>query len=242
MTEHQDHTLPQIGEKWSFSEDVTKVFDEMLARSIPSYTEMRLAVHRIGGLLLKNDWSQVLDLGASRGEAVDWFIQNRPAHHYHLVEVSEPMADVLDTRYRDIDTVNVHRINLTQAADFFAHRRNRVSVALSVLTLMFVPIEYRQAVLKQVYDSLEPGGALILVEKMLGATPELNDLLNRAYYEMKAANGYTPEEIDRKRLSLEGVLVPLTEAWNMDMLQRVGFDQIDCFFRSLQFAGFVCIK
>ncbi|MGH3921557.1 MAG: hypothetical protein ACRDS1_01640 [Pseudonocardiaceae bacterium] len=42
---------------------------------------------------------------------------------------------------------------------------------------------------------------------------------------------YTQEEIDRKRLSLEGVLVPVTAKWNVEMLRAAGFQQVDCFWR-----------
>ena len=35
------------------------------------------------------------------------------------------------------------------------------------------------------------------------------------HLEMKRRKGYSQEEIDRKRLSLEGVLVPVTAKWNV---------------------------
>ena len=53
---------------------------------------------------------------------------------------------------------------------------------------------------------------------------------------------YTQEEIDRKRLSLEGVLVPVTAAWNEDMLRREGFRNVDCFWRWMNFAAWVAVK
>jgi hypothetical protein len=60
------------------------------------------------------------------------------------------------------------------------------------------------------------------------------------------ANGYGEEEgeeeIERKRLSLEGVLVPVAAEWNEDLLRRAGFDEVECFWRCLNFAGSVAIK
>mgnify|MGYP002682876247 CR=1 FL=1 len=49
-------------------------------------------------------------------------------------------------------------------------------------------------------------------------------------------------EIERKRLSLEGVQVPVTARWNEDMLRSAGFDKIECFWRWMNFAGWVAIK
>jgi len=62
------------------------------------------------------------------------------------------------------------------------------------------------------------------------------------YYQLKARNGYTQEQIQRKRLSLEGVLVPVTARWNEEMMQMVGFRQVDCFWRWMNFAGWVAVK
>ncbi len=66
-------------------------------------------------------------------------------------------------------------------------------------------------------------------------------MVNR-YLRMKADNGYTQEEIDRKRLSLEGALVPLTAQWNEELLRRCGFQHVDCFWRWMNFAGWVAVK
>jgi tRNA (cmo5U34)-methyltransferase len=49
-----------------------------------------------------------------------------------------------------------------------------------------------------------PGGAFVLVEKILGASAQIDELMVRLYHGLKAHNGYSHEEIDRKRLYLEG--------------------------------------
>ncbi len=81
----------------------------------------------------------------------------------------------------------------------------RASLILCVLTLQFTPMEYRQRIIRDCWRSLLPGGAMILVEKVMGSTAEGDALLTAAYLEYKRANGYTQEQIDRKRLALEGV-------------------------------------
>src|SRR5690606_4570024 len=42
------------------------------------------------------------------------------------------------------------------------------SLILAVLTLLFTPIEYRQRIVSDAYATLQPGGAFIVVEKILG--------------------------------------------------------------------------
>jgi tRNA (cmo5U34)-methyltransferase len=86
------------------------------------------------------------------------------------------------------------------------------------------------------------GAALILVEKVLGATAEIDEQLVARYHGLKGANGYSPEQVERKRLSLEGVLVPVTAAWNEELLRASGFRHVDCFWRWSNFAGWLAMK
>jgi tRNA (cmo5U34)-methyltransferase len=116
------------------------------------------------------------------------------------------------------------------------------SLVLSVLTLQFTPIEYRQQIVRRVFESLAPGGAFILVEKVLGATAKLDEAFVNLFLNIKRENGYSDEQIDRKRMSLEGVLVPVTARWNEELLHQEGFTSVDCFWRHLNFAGWVAVK
>ena len=86
------------------------------------------------------------------------------------------------------------------------------------------------------------GGALIIVEKVLGETAKLDKTFVDLYYAMKARNGYSHDEIERKRLSLEGALVPVTSKFNEMLLHGAGFREVDCFWRWMNFAGWVAIR
>jgi tRNA (cmo5U34)-methyltransferase len=82
----------------------------------------------------------------------------------------------------------------------------------------------------------------VLVEKVLGQDAHSNDLLVNLYYELKGKNGYTEEQINNKRVALEGILVPVTASWNVQFLQNAGFSHVECFWRNLNFAGWVGVK
>ena len=110
------------------------------------------------------------------------------------------------------------------------------------LTFQFLPVDVRPRVLHDVFRTTSSGGALVLVEKLRGDTPELDAQWTEEYEAMKRANGYTQEAIDRKRLSLEGVLVPLTEHENAALLREAGFSTVEMFWRHLNFAAWVAVK
>ena len=59
---------------------------------------------------------------------------------------------------------------------------------------------------------------------------------------MKAKNGYSQEQIERKRLSLEGVQVCVTSNWNLELLKQAGFRQVDTFWKWCNFEGMIAIK
>jgi tRNA (cmo5U34)-methyltransferase len=117
-----------------------------------------------------------------------------------------------------------------------------VSLITAILTMMFIPVECRQTLLHDIYMNLQPGGAFIMVEKLLGEGASIDRLLVKEYYSLKEAEGYSSEEIERKRLSLQGVLVPDTANHQIEVLHQVGFQSVDCFWRWMNFAGFIAIK
>jgi tRNA (cmo5U34)-methyltransferase len=116
------------------------------------------------------------------------------------------------------------------------------SVTLAVLSLQFVPIEYRQRIVRDIYRATRPGGVLVLVEKVLGDTAEIDETLVELYLQNKTRRGYSPEDIERKRLALEGVLVPVTAKWNVELLRAGGFTDVECVWRYLNFAAWLAIK
>jgi len=230
-----DHVI-QKG-RWAFDDEVAFVFDDMLARSIPAYAEMRRVVSEIGRRFLREP-GRVVDLGTSRGEALASLLDYKPNALGIACEIAPPMAAHARTYLARFANVAVTECDLRRDYPTL----DEVDVVLAVLTLQFVPIEHRWTILANARDSLRPGGALVLVEKVLGSTPATDRLLVDAYLDRKRENGYSDEEIDRKRLALEGVLVPVTAETNEQMLSRAGFDAVEPVWRSLNFAGWVAVR
>lgn len=225
--------------RWRFDEEVTKVFDDMLARSIPQYQTMRALVFEIGSTFVR-PLTTIVDLGASRGEALAPFVDRfgpTGTSTFAALEISPPMLDVLRQRFPDRRNVSVLPVDLR--TDFHPFSS---SLTLSVLTLMFVPIEYRQRVVENVYRSLVPGGAFVLVEKLIGGCGATDRLFEDIYLATKRSSGYTPEQVGRKKLALEGVLVPISAEWNESLLRRAGFRVVESFWRWANFGAWIAIK
>lgn len=231
-------------ERWAFDNKVTAVFDNMLERSIPQYQTMRELSGKLAAVLVHPD-SSILDIGSSRGDNILQISQYAKANqHYFGIEISQPMLAAsrkLLKAYSSKGLVDLLEHDLRDGLPIY-EENTPISIVCSVLTLMFIPMEYRHHVVADIYNLLPSGGAFILVEKFLGNTPNIDRLMVDKYYEMKRMNGYSIEDIDRKKLSLEGVLVPQTMNSNIAMLQSVGFLAVDCFWRWMNFGGLLAIK
>ncbi len=227
-------------ERWEFDQSVTTVFTDMLRRSIPQYEVMRKAVFDIGRRIVQPG-TFIVDLGCSRGDALAPFVKEFGSSCEYLgLEISEPMLEAVRKRFRaDIDAgvVNIERRDLCET-----YPDVQASVTLCVLTLQFTPMEHRQRILDDVFRHTAPGGVLILVEKILGDSVELNTLMAEIYHQLKADHGYGKEEVERKRLALKGVLVPATAHSNEGLMRSAGFSEVDCFWRWMNFAGWVARK
>jgi len=223
-------------DKWAFDQEVTNAFDNMLERSIPGYEDMRNLVTSLT-IKFAQPKSAILDLGCSSGGSLLPIVEKLKGNNSYIgVEISEPMRSAAIKRFSKYPNLNIEIRDTDLRLDF---PREETSVTLSILTLQFIPIEYRQKILSLAFSQLKPGGVFIFVEKILGRDSSLNDLFVELYYGMKGSNGYTEEQINTKRISLEGVLVPVTADWNEQLLLNAGFKHVECFWRSLNFAGWI---
>lgn len=227
-------------ERWTFDQSVSDVFDDMLRRSIPQYDIMRESVFTVASSFVRPH-TQIVDLGCARGEALAPFVAANGSQNRHIgVDVSAPMLDA--ARQRFTTEIAAGLVGFSSLDLRTAYPDGDASLTLCVLTLQFIPIDYRQRILQNIYRNTVVGGAVVLVEKVLGASASVGQLMIQLYHAHKARNGYSADEIERKRLALEGILVPVTARWNEDMLHTAGFSEVDCFWRWMNFAGWIAVK
>lgn len=226
-------------QRWEFDAEVTRVFDDMLERSIPDYDKMRDWVTDVATAFVQPH-TAVVDLGCSRGEALDRVRKACPAGAYYLgAEISAPMLGASVDRFKDEDAVSIIEWDLRKG---YPERARPVSVTLCVLTMMFVPVNYRLQLVGEAWEQTIPGGAFLLVEKVLGSGPKIDDVLQANYHRLKTEQGYSPDDVERKRLALEGQLVPLTADWNVQLLRAGGFEDVDCFWGWGPFRAWMAVK
>src|SRR5690625_7125485 len=110
------------------------------------------------------------------------------------------------------------------------------------ITLHFMPLIQRLSVLQQIYKGLNPGGVLIMSEKVVSDDEPHNELMIELHHNFKRASGYSDLEIAQKRSALEQVLLPESLATHRSRLRHAGFSSVDVWFQCFNFASLIAIK
>ena len=225
-----------------FDESVAAVFDDMVGRSVPFYVEQQAMIAE----LARRYWQPgtlVLDLGCSTATTLVSICSALSEAHAVGVDNSSPMLERAGNALGQAGLSE--RVELRDAdleAGIGGLALEPASVVTVCWTLQFLSVDRREALLREVYDLLVPGGALVLAEKIVAETREVAVLYTDLYYEFKRRNGYSQTETARKREALEGVLVPLTIEGNLALLRRAGFEAPSTFFQWYPFAAFLAVK
>ena len=228
---------------FEFNAQVAEVFDDMLTRSVPYYREQQALMQQIGKRFYIPG-TRVYDLGCSTGVTLINLAQVL-GRDVQLIgyDYSQPMLDKART--------NVERAGLTgqielRLADFNEDlskiNLEHASIVTLCWTLQFVRPLWRDRLMKWINNGMIQGGALICMEKILTNSSDMNRYFIDFYYEYKARNGYTNEEIVRKREALENVLVPYRTDENFELFRRNGFNTVETCFQWFNFAGYLCVK
>lgn len=225
---------------FNFGEKVASVFDDMLDRSVPFYSEVQRMIGELAGDFVMPG-TNVYDLGCSTGNTLLTLHSCVPADVKFIgLDYSPQMIERCRAK------LAAHRVNRPQeliCADLNQGVAiQNASLVLMVLTLQFIRPLYRDQLIGQILRGLNENGCLILVEKVLGEDSLFNRLFIKNYYDFKKRNGYTEMEISQKREALENVLVPYKLLENREMLLRAGFRYCDVFFKWYNFCGLVAVK
>jgi tRNA (cmo5U34)-methyltransferase len=127
-------------------------------------------------------------------------------------------------------------------ADLEAHPLDQASVVAMNFTLQFVKPASRADLMQKIAHALQPGGVLILSEKVRFEDPIVNEMHIDMYHAFKSQNGYSDLEISQKRTALENVLVPDTLDEHRNRLMDAGFSHCTVWFQCFNFASLIAIK
>lgn len=227
-------------EDFEFNTRVAEVFEDMLDRSVPFYADVIKAGAQILDRYLSDD-DAIYDLGSSTGTTL-LELSRLLAHknlHYVGIDSSQAMLEKAHLK-AELYSKNKNFTFLDEDITAFEHRG--AGAVLLNYTLQFIRPIMREELIKKVYDSLKPGGVLLLSEKTICPEKKINRAYIDIYHNFKKERGYSELEISRKREALENVLIPFSTEENKNLLRKAGFTITETYFQWFNFASIVAIK
>ncbi len=225
---------------FKFGANVAKVFDDMVNRSVPYYGEIQRMMAELAADHAREE-TFVYDLGCSTGTTMigmDTMVNQNI--RFIGVDDSQEMLDKCKSKLMEIGFSRPYELRCADLGQ--GVKIENASVVVLCLTLQFVRPLYRERMLNDIYNGLNSGGVLILVEKILAEEANFNRDFINYYYNYKRRNNYSELEISQKREALENVLVPYKLSENITLLRDRGFSHCEVFFKWYNFAGLIATK
>lgn len=230
--------------RFTFNEEVVKVFPDMIRRSAAGYTTI---VENIGNLapLFAQENSKIYDLGSSLG-AVSMVLRSAiKVPNTAIVAIDNSPAMVEKSReYLKAQEMMIESLLPIEVieADITNYPFERASLFAMNFTLQFIKREERLTLLRKISDALLPGGALFLSEKLSFSDPKEHRMLNNLHIQFKRSQGYSELEIAQKRESLEDVMKIDTFEVHRARLLEAGFSEVYLWFQCMNFSSILAIK
>jgi len=222
--------------KFTFNIDVANVFGDMVNRSVPGY---EFLIENIGVLSKKfyQPNTKIYDLGSSLcacSLSILEKVQNTEVQIY-AVDSSKAMIDICK---KSIDRKEIKFIN----SNIEDVEMNNSSIVILNLTLQFILVKKRTELLKKIFSQLNDNGIIIITEKIkLDKTSD--DIFFKNFHDFfKENNGYTKEEIDRKKIALSETMIIESEQIHEERFKDIGCKKFYKWFQCYNFVSWVLIK
>tara|TARA_B100001559_G_scaffold86182_1_gene71907 strand:+ start:305 stop:1018 length:714 start_codon:yes stop_codon:yes gene_type:complete len=221
-----------------FDQDVVKVFDDMVRRSVPGYDSMIQMIGLIARMY-GQDNTNYYDLGSSTGAITLSIALNNKSknNQFFAIDNSKEMVEQCEKNlHNKVDNLQAICDDINQV------KINSASIVVLNLTLQFIDVNLRSNLIKKIYDGLESGGILIISEKIHFDDAVTQNQITKLHMDFKKENGYSELEIANKRQAIENVLITETKEQHLNRLRECGFVETSCFFQCLNFVSFLSVK
>ena len=219
---------------FEFDAKVTAVFDDMVKRSVPGYDVVVDMIGVIGGVLerLLGQPLVIYDLGCSRGAVTQALLKNLK-HESNSITSIDSSADMIQAASKIItDTRVSFEIN-----DISQMKLEKADMVVLNLVLQFLPTEQRLSMVTKIHRALNPGGLLILTEKVRTTDDDIV-----IHEQFKSHQGYSALEIQQKREALEQVMQIDTPTAHEQRLSTAGFSKVQVWFKLLNWISYMAWK
>ena len=231
---------------FEFNEQVASVFADMITRSVPGYEQVLALLPTLVRHLVKvtQDKRELrfYDLGCSLGAGLIALRSGLDAPVELIgIDNSGPMLEQARTQLTSLLEATNPLLKL-ELADLTGAQLQQCQMAVMHYTLQFIQPQLRDQVLTNIHTALEPGGFLVVSEKIRFDDPTTDQLLTSIHHRFKQDQGYSELEISQKRDAIEKVLIPETLDTHIQRLTKCGFSTVTPWVQNFQFVSLLAVK
>ncbi len=225
---------------FEFDDKVATVFPDMIKRSVPGYSTV-IATTGVLAEQYFSENSRIYDLGCSLGAATLTMRKALQGRNGEIIAVDYSQS-MLERAQSLVEQDSADFPVQFLQADICDLVIENASMVVLNYTLQFIEPALRQPLIDKIYQSLRPGGILVLSEKITFADEHKQALFIDLHHSFKRANGYSDLEISQKRQAIENVLIPETIPQHRQRLEQAGFKCADVWFQCFNFASLLAVK
>jgi len=225
---------------FQFDESVVAVFPDMIQRSVPGYQTILTGIGELTSQFVRPG-SCLYDLGCSLGAVSLTMRRKIPYPDCKIIAVDNSKA-MIERAQSYVAAFHSEVSVKFMLADMMDVEIRNASIIVLNFTLQFIEPSLREILLQRIYEGLNPGGLLILSEKIHFDEPLVQTTIEHLHLQFKRANGYSELEISQKRASLDNVLISDTSQTHLQRLKTVGFNHASIWLQAYNFASFLAIK
>ena len=194
---------------WKFDTTIAKEFVDHARHHIPGYDKIIQKTINICRTLLPFDnHHKIIDVGCATGQTLKQLSQ---AGFYNLVGVDSSASMLDHARSNGVD-----QIAYLVDQNNFPVDIGPYAVVICNWTLHF--IQDKTTYLADVFNSLQPGGLIIITDKTYNSGMALD-----LYHDFKRTQGVSEQEIVTKHLSVQDIMFIEPPEWYLATLKSIGF-------------------
>ena len=191
--------MMEIPDSFNFNESVSNNFDDHVREQLPWYDlATSFVCHLSLGFL--NTGGTLLDVGCSTGNITKKL--KKEINDRNLKTESVDSSEHMRAMYRGDGDIII--------ADICDYKLEKYDVIVSMLSLMFIPISKRNETIERLKKSLNAGGILIIVDKVMPGATYGGMVSSKMTILSKMNNGVKADDILKKEISLIGVQRPFS--------------------------------
>jgi len=225
---------------FTFDAQVVEVFPDMISRSVPGYNTIIDTIGRLSQQFVKEN-SNIYDLGCSLGAATLAMRKGITSNGCKIIGVDNSIDMVKRCKmhveaFKGNTPVTIIEGNIQDIVI------ENASMVVLNFTLQFIEKSQRQALLNNIAKGLNPGGLLVLSEKISSDDNAIDEVLIDLHHSFKRDNGYSELEVAQKRSALEKVMLTDSLEVHKDRLAQAGFSHASLWFQCFNFTSIIAIK